>query len=277
MTAGERGITHPVRVRDADDPRVADYTRLTDMDLRLRHESAAGVFMAEGMLVLERVLAAGMDILSVLTAEKWLERLEMLPITSPVYIADEQLLRSITGYSVHRGALAVVRRPPTHSVDTVLAMPGDVLVLEGLVDPTNVGLAIRSAVSQGVGLAILSPDCADPLYRRAVKSSMGAVLRCRWARSDDWAMSLEALRATRAVIALDPQGDEDVDAACRRHRDEEVALVLGSEGPGLTSMVLQVASGRARIPMAAEGDSLNVAAAAAVACFARMRTRTMPE
>lgn len=268
----------PLPVRHPDDPRVIDYTRLTDMDLRLRHEQESGVFMAEGLLILERVADSGLEMVSVLTAPKWLDRLSIALAGSsvPVYVADEDVLRTITGYSVHRGALAAVRRPAPIDVDGLLTESGDVLVLESLVDPTNVGLAIRSAVSQGVTLVLLSPDCADPLYRRAVKSSMGAVLRCRWARSADWGHTLDRLRTSRAVLALDPAGTVALDDACARTAGESVALVLGSEGPGLSPAVLERARHRARIPMAADGDSLNVAAAAAVACYVRMRTRTMP-
>lgn len=233
--------------------------------------------MAEGLLVIERALLADYDVLSVLAAPKWLDRLSTLLAHSdvPVYVADDDVLRAITGYSVHRGALAVVRRPVQPSVEDLLRSPGDVLVLEGLVDPTNVGLAIRSAVSQGIDHAIVSPDCADPLYRRAVKSSMGAVLRCRWARSDDWRDSIARLTATRAVIALTPEGPQTLEDACAERAAVPVALALGSEGPGLTREMLDSASCRVRIPMASDGDSLNVAAAAAVACYVRTRTRTM--
>jgi tRNA G18 (ribose-2'-O)-methylase SpoU len=252
---------------------VSAFTKLTDMELRLARERAEGLFMAEGHLVIERCAELGYEIASVLTSERWLARLGscLAQAAVPVYIADESMLREITGFRMHRGAMAAVRRPASLSVEEVLRAPGDVLVLEDLVDPTNVGLAIRSAVVQGIDGVILSPACADPLYRRAVKASMGAVLRCRWARSDDWPSSIADIRTARTLIALDPKATEGIDDALRDLAASPVALALGSEGPGLSAQVLSVAR-RVRIPMAGSDDSLNVAAAAAVACYARART-----
>jgi tRNA G18 (ribose-2'-O)-methylase SpoU len=270
----------PTPVQSVDDPRTFAFTQLTDMDLRRKIEPASGVFMAEGMLVIERCVSAGFEIISVLTAAKWLDRLGAIlsDVDVNVYVADETTLGAITGFTVHRGALAAVRRPREDSVHDILGLDGDVLVLEALVDPTNVGLAIRSAVCQGISLAIVSPECADPLYRRAVKASMGTVLRCRWARSDDWPATLSALRARGDLIALTPDADKDLETALRSCSGS-IALIVGSEGPGLSDAVLTAADHQARVPMAAPGDSLNVAAAAAVACYerARTRTRTMTE
>lgn len=265
-------------VESADDPRVDAYLRLTDMDLRQRIEPERGFFMAEGHLVIERCVASGLPISSVLTAPRWLDRLTgmLAGVDVEVLVADEVLLRDITGFNVHRGALAVVSRPPSLTVDEVIGDAQDVLVLEDLVDPTNVGLAIRSAVVQGFASIVLSPGCADPLYRRAVKSSMGAVLRCRWARSDDWSTTLAALARRCQVIALTPEGEDDIDDALAAAAHEPVALMLGSEGPGLTAAALRAAGSRARIPMASGEDSLNVAAATAVACYERARSRRDP-
>ncbi|MFM1965184.1 MAG: hypothetical protein RL134_909 [Actinomycetota bacterium] len=268
----------PVEVTQVDDPRVDAYLRLTDMDLRQRIEPERGYFMAEGHLVIERCVARGMPILSVLTSPRWIDRLRVVleHTDVDVLVAHESLLEGITGYRVHRGALAVVARPAATSVDDLVAGDGDVLVLEDLVDPTNVGLAIRSAVVQGIESVLLSPACADPLYRRAVKSSMGAVLRCRWARSDDWTTTLDRLSDRRRVIALTPDGLRDIADVMAEVAREPVALLLGSEGPGLTGAALDSAWCRARIPMAAGEDSLNVAAATAVACYERARSRRAP-
>lgn len=261
-------------VTDADDPRVEMFTRLTDMDLRQRIEPERGIFMAEGHLVIERCAAYGLDILTVLTSRRWLSRLDsaLRDVDVPVLVADEEMLRSITGYRVHRGALAAVRRPPPTRVADILAGDGDVVVLEDLVDPTNVGLAIRSAVVQGIGDVILSPGCADPLYRRAVKSSMGTVLRCRWARSDDWPATLVELAGARRVIALTPDADTTITDALAEVAASPIALAFGSEGPGLSPGVLRRSWRNCTIPMASGEDSLNVAAAVAVACFARSRS-----
>ena len=264
---------HPVT--SAEDPRVEDYLRLTDMDLRQRIESDRGFFMAEGHLIIERCASLHLAFRSVLTSDRWLDRLGSSLESSdvPVLIADETVLRDITGYRVHRGALAVVARPAVLTVAEVLAAERDVLVLEDLADPTNVGLAVRSAVVQGVRGVILSPGCADPLYRRAVKSSMGAVLRCRWARSDDWEATLDVLAETRRLIALTPAGERDLDEAMREASVDDVALLVGSEGPGVSPVALDRAALRCRIPMASPDDSLNVAAATAVACYSRAQAR----
>lgn len=265
----------PNPVTSAQDPRVEDYLRLTDMDLRQRIESDRGFFMAEGHLIIERCASLHLPFRSVLTSERWVDRLahSLVSTDVPVLIADETVLRDITGYRVHRGALAVVARPAALTVAEVLAAERDVLVLEDLVDPTNVGLAVRSAVVQGVRGVILSPGCADPLYRRAVKSSMGAVLRCHWARSDDWDATLRVLAETRRLVALAPEGEGDLDDAMRETASDDVALMVGSEGPGLSSIALARAGLRCRIPMASPEDSLNVAAATAVACYSRARAR----
>ena len=265
----------PVPVEHAEDPRVGDYLRLTDMDLRQRIESDRGFFMAEGHLIIERCASLRLRFRSVLTSERWLDRLsrslESTDVT--VLVAKESVLQDITGYRVHRGALAVVSRPDRVTVADVLAAERDVLVLEDLVDPTNVGLAVRSAVVQGVRGVILSPGCADPLYRRAVKSSMGAVLSCRWARSENWEETLGLLATTRRLVALTPAGERDLDDAMHEDATDDVALMVGSEGPGLSAVALARAGVRCRIPMASPEDSLNVAAATAVACYSRARAR----
>lgn len=154
----------PVAVESAEDVRVTDYLQLTDMDLRQRVEVDRGFFMAEGHLIIERCAAGGLPFHSVLTSPRWLDRLgSALDQTEvSVLVADESVLQEITGYRVHRGALAVVGRPELLTVAEVLSTERDVLVLEDLVDPTNVGLAIRSAMVQGIAGVVLSPGCADP-------------------------------------------------------------------------------------------------------------------
>lgn len=268
----------PVPVTSVDDPRADAYLRLTDMELRQATEPARGLFIAEGHLVIERCATQDMRFISVLTAPRWLRRLEdtLAGVDVDVLVADEDVMHAITGFRVHRGALAAVARPVALSVDDVLAANGDVLLLEDLVDPTNVGLAIRSAVVQGIDRIILSPECADPLYRRAVKSSMGAVLRCHWSRSDDWHQTLAAVARQRRIVALTPGGPADLEAALAEAGGSEVALMVGSEGPGLSATAMAQAWRCCTIPMAAPGDSLNVAAATAIACYARRRRRNAP-
>jgi tRNA G18 (ribose-2'-O)-methylase SpoU len=264
----------PMPVIHASDPRVDDFMNLTDMDLRQRLEPERGLFMAEGHLVIERCAASGMEILAVLTSERWLDRLSsaLSDLDTPVYVAADDVLREITGYRVHRGALAAVRRPVRASVAEVLEASGDVVVLEDLVDPTNVGLAIRSAIVQGIRGIVLSPRCADPLYRKAVKASMGSVLHSQWARSDEWTATLSELASKRRLIALTPRGDSDLEATLEDVTGTQIALAFGSEGPGLSDSILDAAWRRCAIPMASDHDSLNVAAAVAVASYARSRS-----
>ncbi len=264
----------PRPVTDAADPRIEFFTELTDMDLRQRIEPERGLFMAEGHLIIDRCARAGLHFHAVLTEPRWLPRLDasLASIDAPVYVAERSVVESITGYRVHRGALAAVSRPAPLSAAELLAGHGDVLVLEDLVDPTNVGLAIRSAVVQGIDRVVLSPGCADPLYRKAVKSSMGSVLRCQWARSDAWGATIEALAESRRLIALTPDGPSDLEHALGECRAEPVALAFGSEGPGLSEAVLNRAWRRCAIPMRDPEDSLNVAAAVAVATYARSRS-----
>ena len=265
-------------VDSVDDAMLEPYVRLTDVQLRSRWEQDSGIFIAEGHLVMERARLSGLEFVSVLTTHRWLDRLERIlgDWAGVVYVADEALLRTITGFTVHRGALAAVRRPPPRAVVDILAEPGHLLILEDLVDATNVGLAIRSAVALGVPSVIVSPTCADPLYRRAVKSSMGAVMSVRWARSRDWNADLAAVAAGRHMIALTPSGRIDLHGALQSAGAADVAILVGSEGPGLTPAALQHAADTARIPMHADIDSLNVAAATAVACYALTMSRRTP-
>jgi len=265
------------RVVSLDDPAVVPFARLTEVELRRQWEPEHQVFMAEGHLVIERAVESGLPVQSVLTSPRWIDRLDEIlgDWVGEVLVADEGLLREITGYRVHRGALAVVGRPREHSVAEIVSKPGPLLVLEDLVDATNVGLAIRSAAGLGVTSIVISPRCADPLYRRSVKSSMAAVLQTHWARSTDWSTDLAAVGRTREMVALTPLGDGLIDEVLLGRDPDRVALLLGSEGPGLTDEALRCATVRARIPMQGGVDSLNVAAATAVACFALDQARRL--
>ena len=267
---------HLEPVSDPTDVRLTAFRDLTDVDLRRAIEARSGLFMAEGLLVIERVASMGLAIDAVLTTPKWLDRLaRILPdFSGPIFVADEEVLRQVTGYRVHRGALACVQRPPVQPLSQLVSAPGDLLVLGDLVDHTNVGLAMRSAAALGVAGAVLSPACADPLYRRAVKSSMGAVLALPWTRAENWPDDLERLGA-RSVVALTPDPDAPlIDEVLRRSGHSDVALVVGSEGPGLSAGEFARCQERARIAMDAGIDSLNVAAAVAVACYALRMRRT---
>jgi tRNA G18 (ribose-2'-O)-methylase SpoU len=262
-------------VTDVTDPRLADYARLTDMDLRTSMESAQGLFIAEGTKVINRAMAAGYPVRSILLAERRLADLDALPATkAPVYVVSDETAERLTGYRVHRGALASLHRKPLPETESLAAAATKVIVLEDLVDHANVGAIFRCAAALGVDAIFLSPRCADPLYRRAVKVSMGAVFAIPYARMTGWYDGLAGLRkAGFRLLALTPDAAAvPLTAAAAGGR---VALMLGTEGDGLSSRWLREADQAVRIPMhpgalAAGVDSLNVVAAAAIACHVLM-------
>ncbi|SEH02502.1 tRNA G18 (ribose-2'-O)-methylase SpoU [Nonomuraea solani] len=264
-------------VTDADDPRLSDYTRLRDVELRKSLEAERGLFVAEGEKVIRRAIGTGHPIRSILTTRRWLASLEDVLGDATVYVASDEILSGVAGFQVHRGALASMERLPLPSVESLLKGGGRrVLVLEDLVDHANVGAIFRSAAALGVNGIILSPRCADPLYRRSVKVSMGAVFSIPYARMDDWFEGLTRLReAGFQTLALTP--DQHATPMDTIMPAERVALLLGSEGDGLSSRWLEEADETVCIPMSAEAmaagvDSLNVVAAAAIACHELMRS-----
>ena len=257
------------RIADAADERLDGYRDLTDVALRARFEPASGVYIAESASVIERALAAGHAPVSVLMEDKWLER--MAPVLSAdadvrVYVGDKAVLEKITGFHVHRGALALMRRPSLPSVAEVITGASRLVVLEDIVDHTNVGAIIRSAAGLGFDGLLVSPRCADPLYRRSVRVSMGTVFDIPWTRLTSWPADLQMLGdADFVTVAMTPAEDAiDLDAFAP---PEKVALILGTEGDGLSTRAIDHADVRVRIPMRRGVDSLNVAAAAAVVCW----------
>ena len=262
-----------LRVDDPADPRLADYRDLRDVELRKSLEAEHGLFLAEGEKVVRRAVEAGHDARSFLMAPRWLDGLaDVLECsTAPCYVLPEALIEDVTGFHVHRGALASLRRRPLPSVDDVLAGARSVLVLEDLVDHTNVGAVFRSGAALGFDAVLLAPRCADPLYRRSIKVGMGAVFTMPWTRLADWYDALPDLSRrgfTTVALTLGPDSVPIEEAVAGVDR---LALVLGSEGHGLSSRWEQAADRRAIIPMRAGIDSLNVAAATAVACYVTAR------
>ena len=262
-------------VTEADDERLADYVSLTDVALRSRHEPTAGLYIAESSTVLGRALAAGHRPRSVLLAPRWLpDVLAMLAAAPaagdvPVFVAEEPVLEAITGFHVHRGALAAMHRPALPPLGDVLAGARRVAVLEDIVDHTNVGAAFRSAAALGVDAVLVTPRCADPLYRRSVRVSMGTVFQVPWTRIDPWPAGVDDLRAAGFVVAALALSDESISLdELVADPPERLALVLGAEGDGLKPRTIASADLVVRIPMAGGVDSLNVAAAAAVAFWA---------
>lgn len=255
----------------ADDPRAAEYANLTDVGWRQQMEPAGGLFLAEGEKVISRAVVAGCVPRSALLTERWLPGLRPIlePFDIDVMVADEATLRKVVGFRLHRGALAAFSRPPRPSAADVLAGARRVVVLEDLVDHTNVGLIFRTAAALGIDAVLVSPSCADPLYRRSVKTSMAAVLSMPWAVAEPWPQLLGDLRADGwRVAALTPAADAVPLPQFGAAPEDRIALVLGTEGPGLTPVAMRLADLRLRIPVTDRVDSLNVAAAAAIACYA---------
>lgn len=262
-----------------DDPRVADYVGLTDSARRMRHEAGAGFFIAEGEKVIARTAAAGYPPRSLLLSPSRLADLspEVAALDCPVYVASYDVLRALTGFHVHRGALASFGRLPPRDPDQVLTAASRVVVMEAVTNHTNLGAVFRSAAALGMDAVLLSPQSCDPLYRRSVRVSMGQVFSVPYAFLDRWPEGIGQIRAAGfRVLALTPDPGATDLGQVRVGADEKVALLFGAEGPGLTEQALAASDERVRIPMAAGVDSLNVAAAAAVACWVLGRRPGQP-
>lgn len=261
-----------IGVTDATDPRLADYVSLRDATLRRSLESERGLFIAEGEKVIRRAVEAGHVPRSFLLADRWLpdlaDVLRRHP-EAPVYVVTEGLAERVTGFHVHRGALASLHRAPPLPLSALLAARR-LVVAEDVVDHTNVGAIVRNAAGLGWDGVVFSPRAADPLYRRAIKVSMGTVFSLPWARVEDWATAMPTLRRsgfTVVALALTPDA-VPLDAYVARGVPDRLALAVGTEGAGLSQRWIAQADAVVQIPMRAGVDSLNVAAATAVACWA---------
>ena len=283
-----------VPITDIHDDRLSDYVRLTDVALRKKLETENGLYMAESSKVIQRAIAAGHRPRSVLADERWLA--DLAPSLTkaggdgeggdiPVYVCDEEKLQEIAGFHLHRGAIAAMNRPaladPRAMLEAVGSGPARIVVLENLVDHTNVGAIFRSAAALGVDAVFVTSDCADPLYRRSVRVSMGTVFQVPWTRIDGWPRSAKMLSEcgyTTAALALRDDALA-LDAFSRLEacsaKDSKIAIVLGAEGDGLRDSTIAAVDHSVVIPMAGDVDSLNVAAAMAVACW-ELRTVHTP-
>lgn len=261
-----------IRVEAAEDPRLADYRGLTDVALRRSLEAERGLYMAEGAKVIARAVRAGHSPRSLLMTTKWVdgvvEALGDAASEATIYVAADEVLEEVTGYQVHRGALAAMHRPALPSVADLVRDACRVVVLEGIVDHTNVGAIFRSVAGIGADAVIVTPTCADPLYRRSVKVSMGTVFQVPWTRAESWPGVLDELRDAGFVVAgmALAEGAVPLDEFAAR-QDPKVALVMGTEGDGMTRDALAHVDVPVVIPMAGGVDSLNVAAASAVALW----------
>lgn len=265
-----------IRIADVTDARLDHFARLTDVALRQRKDAETGTYVAESSLVVRRAFEAGHRIESFLLAERWLdglrdviEAVQRPGARVPVFVGDDAVLAELTGFHLHRGALAIVHRPPLPTVADLVAGARRVAVLEDVTDHTNVGAVFRNAAALGVDAVLVSPRCADPLYRRAVRVSMGGVFSVSWTRATSWPGDLDLLRAagfTVAALALDERAVTLHELAA--DLPERLALLLGTEGAGLTAGAVAASDLVVRIPMSRDVDSLNVAAASAVAFWA---------
>lgn len=264
-----------LHVTDPDDPRLDDYRDLTDTALRTVHDPAGGLYIAESAKVLARAVAAGHRPRSVVVQQRWVQRVVEIvgELDVPIYVVPDETVEAVAGFTVHRGALASMHRPELPTVAEVIADAKLILVLEGIGDHTNVGAAFRAAAGLGADAVLVSSRGADPLYRRSVRVSMGTVFQVPWTRIDDWDAAAAELRASNVelvALALDERA-VSLDAYVL-DRPERVALMMGSEGDGLSQEALDSADRLVTIPMYGGVDSLNVASAAAVALWA-LKTR----
>lgn len=267
-----------IRVDDPADERIAEFIGLRDADLRRRRESPdgdlAGIFIAEGDVVVERALRARYRLRSLLVDATRTNPLPADLPAVPVYAAGPELVLKITGMAMHRGCIASFDRRPVPSPAEVLATATRVVVLENLNNPTNLGVIARSAVALGADALILDPSCCDPLYRRASRVAMGEVFGLPYAYAPRFPAGLDVvIDAGFSLLALTPDPAAESIDDLSFAPDERVALVLGAEGPGLSEETLERIGRRVRIPIHGGVDSLNVGAAAAIACYVLGRGR----
>ena len=263
-----------IEITDINIPELDIYTRLSEVQLRRLYEPQAGVFLAETATVIDRALEAGYEPVSFLADQQKLRDLEpFAPWTTrvPVYVAAHELLKQLTGYELTRGLLCAMRRKELSAPDGLLANAHRVAVLENVMNPTNVGAIFRSAAALNMDAVLLTAGCADPLYRRAIRVSMGTVFQIPWTYLDGRAEegALPGIRRLREngflTVSMALREDSLSIHDPRLHAAEKLAVILGTEGDGLSDMTIADSDYTVRIPMAHGVDSLNVAAASAVA------------
>lgn len=266
-----------IKISDTSDADLSDFFNLTDVQLRKSKEVEEGLYLAESTNVIQRAIAAGHEPRAFLLLEQWLTPLESVTSRFPdaqIYIGSEQQLEAITGFHMHRGAIASMKRPEALAVEEILQSSRFLVVLDNLADHTNVGAIFRSVAALGADGVLLSAGCADPLYRRSVRVSMGAVFEVPWARLPDWRVAGPLLKEcgyTVVGMGLDQHATELGEFV--QQIPERLAIVLGSEGPGLSRQARGACTELVKIDMDHGVDSLNVASAAAVMMWAVRHAR----
>lgn len=266
-------------VDDPDDPRLDDFRDLNSIDRRPDLPTGKGLVIAEGVLVVQRMLASRFDPHALLGTGRRLDELkdDLAGTGVPFYRAPAEVMAQVVGFHLNRGVLAAARRVPEAGVAQLVAGARTVVVLEGVNDHENLGSIFRNAAGLAVDAVVFGSGCADPLYRRAVRVSMGHALLVPYARATSWPGELAMLKESGfRLLAMTPRDEAcALDEAMTAARDERVAILVGAEGPGLTPTTLRLCDVRVRIPMSRGTDSLNVATAAALAFYERGRSATM--
>jgi tRNA G18 (ribose-2'-O)-methylase SpoU len=266
---------HVIDVDNAADPRLDDFRDLNSIDRRPDLPSGKGLVIAEGVLVVQRMLASRFEPRAFLGTDRRLAELtdDLVGITAPFYRASAEVMADVIGFHLNRGVLGAAPRPPELAIPQVLNGARTIAVLEGVNDHENLGSVFRNGAGLDVDAIVFGQGCADPLYRRAVRVSMGHALLVPYASSLSWPGDLEALRRNGfRLVAMTPSpAAQTLAEAMAALVDDKVAILVGAEGPGLTERTMRASDVRVRIPMARGTDSLNVATAAALAFYERAR------
>lgn len=264
-----------IDITDPDDARVDDFRDLNSVDRRPDLPTGKGLVIAEGVLVVQRMLASRFSPHAFLGTDRRLGELaaDLAGASAPYYRASAEVMAAVVGFHLNRGVLGAARRPPELTLEQVLAGARTIAVLEGVNDHENLGSIFRNAAGLGVDAVLFGAGCADPLYRRAVRVSMGHALLVPFARAQRWPNELKIMRDNGfRLLAMTPDLQaQTLAAAMEALGDQKVAVLVGAEGPGLTETAMRAADVRVRIPMSRGTDSLNVATAAALAFYERVR------
>lgn len=259
-----------IEIRDLHgDRRLDDYLKLSEANLRMRSDIANGIYIAESTMVVQRAISVGHVPRSFLLARKYLPQLEAefaRYADAPIFVGEDAELEALTGFHLHRGALAAMQRPAPLELDAVLEKSSRIAILEDIADHSNLGAMLRSAAGLGVDAVLLTPNCVDPLYRRSVRVSMGTALTIDWVRLGTWPADLERVREHGyRILAMELTEDATPLDELVPQPEEKIAMILGNEGRGVRPETLQAVDQSVIIPMARQVASLNVAAASAVA------------